>query len=172
MSAPWWKDPNAPAQMTRANGAPAPLLLPANKADVLREMEALIPAYTFDWTNRSAVDPGTAFAKLYAEITAPIRSRLNRLPEKMMVEYLRTAGIQPGPAQPGSAQLSFELSTAATNAVVIPQGFQVGAQAADGSGDLVIFETDYSFTAVPFTIGDLFVQKGTVFSPIDSKAPS
>ncbi len=172
MSAPWWKVPHAPAQITRANGVPTPLLLPANKADVLREMEALIPAYTFDWTSRSAVDPGTAFTKLYAEITAPIRSRLNRLPEKMMVEYLRTAGIQPGPAQPGTAQLSFELSTAATNTVVIPQGFQVGAQAADGSGNLVIFETDYSFTAVPFTIGDLFVQKGTVFSPIDSKAPS
>jgi predicted phage baseplate assembly protein len=169
MSLPWWKGPGAdPIVSTSAAGAPQ--LLPERKAAIGKEIESLIRGYTPEWTNRGSRDAGAAFATLYAELTAPIRTRLNRLPEKMLVEYLDAAGIDTDPPMPATALLTFELAPAATGTVVIPEGFQVGAKAAGGVEGIVIFETDHTIIAVPLTIADLFLQKGTIFSPISLKS--
>jgi predicted phage baseplate assembly protein len=96
-----------------------------------------------------------------------VLQRLNRLPEKALVEFLRTAGIMLLPARPARAMLSFTASPSAPQSVLVPDGFQVSAPAADGTDGEVIFETVRTLFVVPGEIRAAFVQDGNLFHEVD-----
>jgi len=153
---------NAPADSTAAQ----PVLLPAEARRIREDIRRRRPHYTPEWSDPADVDAGGALAQLFAELMVPVRRRLNRLPEKSLVDFLRVAGIEPHPAQPAHAMVEFAMAPSATESTVVPRGFQLGATAADGSSDLVVFETQDDMVATPAVIEALSIQAGSAISDV------
>jgi predicted phage baseplate assembly protein len=117
-----------------------PELLDATPEAAREAVRARIAGYTPDWTNPDRQDAGVALVRLFGTQLEPVLSRANRLPEKLLVEQLRLAGVGPLPATPAAAMLQFTVRPPDTRSVLVPAGFQVGAPPV-GGGDQVIFET-------------------------------
>jgi predicted phage baseplate assembly protein len=96
----------------------------------------------------------------------PVLQRVNRLPEKLFVEFLRIANVQPAAPTPAAVLLRFEVSDAAPGSVVVPKGFQVAGRPT-GGGDLVIFETSRTFRATPAALKEIHVEAARQFLQID-----
>ena len=98
----WWgpeADPRAsPASRTAGAAGIEPELLPASKEAVRAAVAARIAGFTSDWTNPAPDDSGVALVRLFGIQMEPLLSRVNRLPEKALVEHLRIAGVTPLPA--------------------------------------------------------------------------
>lgn len=167
MSLPWWGKERATETVSTIVGGPlgrCPRLTDETAGRVKNEMHGRRPTFTPLWAgppDSRNVDAGDALVQLFSELSAPVLRRLNRLPDKSLIEYLRLAGIIPSPALPAEAIVRFTVSPAARRSVLVPKGFQVGARAADGSGDLVVFETQASLYATSAQIKEVYVQEGS-----------
>ena len=133
---------------------------------VFAALNARIPAYTPEWTNRRPTDAGIALAHLFSEQMEPVLQRLNQLPENCFIEFLKSSGIQPLPGTPAEALLQFSVSSSATQAVYLPAGFQVGASGASG---MVIFETSADLYAMPGTVQEIYTFADGVYRSVDPK---
>lgn len=156
MNAPWWDRaaPQAPAAFG-ADGV-RPQLHAATRKASAGALKERIPAYTPEWTRRDAGDAGMALVRLFSEQMEPVLQRLNRLPEKALVEFLTLAGVTPLTASPARALLQFEAADNAPQSVLVPEGFQCSARS---QGELVIFETERTLYAAPGKIAQLQVQE-------------
>src|SRR5205814_2192711 len=83
-----------------------PELVDATRERVRAEIGARVPAYTPDWTNQDRTDAGVALVRLFGSQAEPVLRRLNRLPEKLLVEHLGIAGA--APATGSGDQVVFE----------------------------------------------------------------
>jgi predicted phage baseplate assembly protein len=159
-----------------------PQLLPASKEAVRAALQARISGFTPDWTNPAPDDSGVALVRLFGIQMEPLLGRVDRLPEKALVEYMRIAGVTPLPATAAQALLTFTVAPAAGGSVVVPAGFQAGASPAAAPagpagaggnapappfGGQVIFETERAVTATPATISALAVAVAGVVSAVD-----
>ena len=125
------------------------------------------PDFTPDWTNPAPDDSGVALVRLFGIQMEPLLSRVNRLPEKALVEHLRIAGVTPLPATAAEALLTFTIAPAAGASVLVPAGFQAGASPATGNGGQVIFETERAVVATPATVAAIAVTVAGVVSAVD-----
>lgn len=144
MSAPWWSQQGAAQPAALAADGVRPQLLADSARAVADVLQARIPAYTPEWTRRHGIDAGLALLRLFGEQMAPVLQRLNRLPDKALVELLNVAGVTPLPATPARVLLQFEVADNAPRSVQVPAGFQCSARA---NGELVVFETERSLYA-------------------------
>jgi len=177
MSRPWWTEEAAmDAMAVMVEGLYAsqkqPQLHPPGRQTIINEIRDHISAFTPEWSNLIANDAGVALVKLFGEQAEPIVKRLNQLPEKAYVEFLRLAGIQPIPARPAKALLRFEISDAAPNSVLIGRGFQIGAQPVDGADELVVFETESNLHATSATIAEAYTEANGLFHELDVSGES
>jgi hypothetical protein len=147
-----------------------PQLLEAQRTPAMRELLTRAAAYTPEWSNQTTVDAGFAFARLFVELREPVAQKLNRLPEKVFVEFLRAAGISILPQQPARAMLTFAVDEDAPGPITLPQGFQVSVAAADGSSEPVTFETERTLSAAPLTLVAAFRQAAALPEEIDLTA--
>jgi predicted phage baseplate assembly protein len=162
VSAAWWGREATPAdepRIARGPRGPIPDLLPADVSRLRGAVRARIPAFTPEWTRVQRDDPGHALISLYGFEADPVLRRVNRLPEKLLVEYLRSAGVSPLAATPAETLLQFTVAEAADRAPAIPAESQYGAAPATGQGDPVIFETLAELVATSATLAELFVQE-------------
>jgi predicted phage baseplate assembly protein len=162
----WGDIPDTVFVPGRGTNPPRPRLLPVTRDTVVRDVSGRIKSFTPEWTNHRPTDPGTALTRLFAEQMEAVLARADRLPEKVLVEFLGDAGIESGPALSAEALLAFTVSTGARESVLVPQGFQVGAPPAGGDGDLVIFETTRTLFAAPAMLTELHVQENGVIRRI------
>ncbi len=144
-----------------------PLLLKGGRLFIRKDVAARVPKFTPEWTNVREGDAGFALLKLHSELAEPLVQRLNRLPEKTLIEYLRAASVSPTSARPARATLVFTVSDAAPKSVLVPEGFQVSASGADEYGTTIIFETERTLYAAPGGIELSFVQEGSHFFEVD-----
>ncbi len=168
----WWgKEAESRGQPALADGpglaGSQPELLPASKEAVRAAVQARIAGFTPDWTNPAPDDSGVALVRLFGIQMEPLLSRVNRLPEKALVEYLRIAGVTPLPATAAEALLTFTIAPAAGASVLVPAGFQAGASAAAGNSGQVIFETERAVMATPATVAAVAVAVEGVVSAVD-----
>src|SRR6266404_3367806 len=169
MSAVWWGRESSAALRTPQppRRAGTPLLMPADRASLLTELDGRAGAFTPEWTNRNpAEDAGAALRQLFGEQMEPVVQRFDRWPDKAFTEYLNIAGISPLPGVPAEALLEFEVADDAPQSVLIVPGFQVGARPPGASG-LVVFETDRTLYAAPGQIGEAFATSGRTFDEVD-----
>ena len=141
----WWGRETGGRGTARTVPGPGPSGVQPELVDATREaarkaVRDRIAGYTPDWTNPDQQDAGVALVKLFGTQIEPVLSRANRLPEKLLVEQLRLAGVGPLSATPAAALLQFTVTPPDTRSVLVPAGFQVGAPSAGGGGQ-VIFET-------------------------------
>jgi predicted phage baseplate assembly protein len=155
MSAPWWNRGSTQAQAAFAADGVRPQLQAAARQVVADALKQHIPAYTPEWTRRDVGDAGMALVRLFSEQMEPVLQRLNRLPEKALVEFLTIAGVAPLPASAARALLEFEVAATAPQSVQVPDHFQCSARS---QGELVIFETERALYAAPGEIAQLQIQ--------------
>src|SRR2546426_12828935 len=89
------------------------------------EARRLIVRSCPQWTDLSPSDPGMVILELFAHLTETMIYRLNRLPEKAYVEFLRLMGVKLNSSVAASVTLRFTLSRAQNKPLDIPKGVRV-----------------------------------------------
>lgn len=169
MSAPWWTreaQPAKPLLRLLGNETPEPMLVSEDADEIEAGLFARAPHFTPEWKSRRADDAGTALARVQSGMQAPIHERANRVPAKAFVEYLRAANVEGAPATAAQAVVEFTLSDAASRPVLISRGFQLGAPATDGSGEMVTFETAQDLIAAPLKLKEILTRRDSRYSPV------
>jgi hypothetical protein len=77
------------------------------------------------WTDLSPGDPGIVLLELFAFLTETMIYRLNRLPEKAYIEFLRLMGVRLQPPAAAGAVLRFTRSRPGSEVFEIPRGTRV-----------------------------------------------
>jgi uncharacterized phage protein gp47/JayE len=129
----------------------APNLDDRTFAQIVSEAKTLIPRYAPEWTDHNESDPGITMVQLFAWMTEMLLYRVNRIPERNYIEFLRLLGVELLPARPARAELTFTLSRTDVDVVMIPRGTQVAAASDAGSAPL-LFETDETLVALGATL--------------------
>src|SRR5271166_1455615 len=137
-----------------------------------------IPGYTPEWTDFNDSDPGITLVQLFAWLEEMILYRLNKVPDKNFVEFLKLIGIELNPPTPATGELTFHLSSPGptsppgsppnTDALValVPQGTEVSTTQPDADGP-IIFETDLPISVVGATLQALQSFDGALFKLVD-----
>lgn len=177
MIAPWWGREATPSPR-RVHLVPAdrpartqPELLPSPRTVAIAEIRSRFGGYTPEWRSHRPDDAGEALLRVFGELREATVMRLDRLPQKLLVEYLRAAGVQPLPPTAAEAMLEFAASPTADASKLVARGFQVSAQPASGQGDPVVFETDRDLFVAPATIAQLFGQEPGLFRNLGAPSP-
>lgn len=128
-----------------------PLLAPnldnRDFAKIVAEAKALIPRYAPEWTDHNESDPGITLIELFAWMTEMMIFRLNQVPERNYIEFLKLLGIELVPAHPAKAELTFKLSLPDLDIVPVPKGTQVAVSDSEGD-EVLVFETDETLLAL------------------------
>jgi len=98
------------------------------------------------WTDLSPSDPGIVLLELFAHLTETMIYRLNRLPEKAFIEFLRLIGVHTHPPAAASVTLRFSRSQASDRPIEIPRGTRATIKRAEGSGEPPVFTTARTVT--------------------------
>jgi predicted phage baseplate assembly protein len=129
----------------------APNLDDRNFAQLVAEAKTLIPRYAPEWTDHNESDPGITLVQLFAWMTDLLLYRVNQIPERNYIEFLRLLGIELEPAHPAKVELTFKLARNDLEYAVVPVGTQVVAGDSGGGGAAnapLVFETDESLIAL------------------------
>lgn len=166
----WWGREATAGDVPTLAGNGTPILYAGDHRTVAAAVRARVATFTPTWIRR-ADDAGEALVRLFSEQVETILERLERWPDKALVEFLITAGIAQRPSTPAIAIVNFTVAASAGQSVLIPAGTQIGAQPV-GGGDLVIFETDNDVVATPAAIAALLVEERGRFTGVSIDAPS
>ncbi len=94
------------------------------------------------WTDFSPGDPGVTLLELFAFLTETLIYRLNRVPEKAYVEFLRLLGVRLAPPSSAAATLVFSRARAGDRPLVIPRGTRVTVSRTGAGAEPPVFTTD------------------------------
>src|ERR1700741_894134 len=132
--------------------------------DLFAEAKLRIPRYNPGWTDFNESDPGITLVELFAWFTELMLVQFNQIPALNYIKFLQLMGLELEPAQPATAQLTFN-ATPGTAITSVPQYTQIVAQPANG-GDPLIFETDAGVDVIPVPLTDLQIFDGSAFSVV------
>ncbi len=141
----------------------APVLDDRNFAQIVAEAKTLIPRYTPEWTDFNESDPGITLLQLFGWMTDMLLYRVNRVPDRNYIEFLRLLGIELEPAHPASVELTFTLARKDLDVVMVPKGTQVAAAASGGDAP-TIFETNETLIALGAKLAAIQSFDGFAFS--------
>ena len=119
----------------------APNLDDRDFQQLLAEAVSVIRKYSPQWTDLSQGDPGMILLEAFAHLTEVMIYRLNRLPQKAYVEFLRLIGVKLYPPSAAMASLRFSLSRPQDDPVEIPRGARVTIGRASGGNEAPVFVT-------------------------------
>src|SRR5208282_468629 len=108
---------------------------------LLQEAMERIKVSSPGWTDFTPSNPGTALLEVFAFLTETMIYRLNRLPEKAYIEFLRLIGVKLQPPGAASVNLVFSLGRAADRPLEIPRGVRVTVSRATGGSEPQVFVT-------------------------------
>src|SRR5215831_15970713 len=77
--------------------------------DLVQDMLARIPAHTPEWTNPRLGDPGRTLIELFAWLTDTLLYRVNLIPERQRLAFLRLLGEQMRSAIPATGLIVVSL---------------------------------------------------------------
>jgi hypothetical protein len=119
--------------------------------ELVQEMVARIPAHTPEWTNPQEGDPGHTIIDLFAWLADTLLYRVNLIPERQRLEFLRLLNRPVRPALSASGLVALEpAKDKPVQAVTVPRYTAVSGPA--------VFETDDEITVFPLT-GKVFVKR-------------
>ena len=114
-------------------------------AEAIQQIRRTCP----EWTDLSAHDPGIVLAEVFAYLTDLMIYRLNRLPEKAYVEFLKLMGLRLYPPSAARAELEFTLEKPRSTVVEIPELTRVTVGRASGSRAPPMFVTTHKVHIAP-----------------------
>jgi predicted phage baseplate assembly protein len=161
----WWERARSPGQVAVIeNGDPR--LIPGGRSRLIGDLRQRTLQFVPEWQPAGEQDAGDALVKLFGVQADPIMSRIERLDEKYVVEFLSIAGLSLAPARPATTLVAFTAATAAPAPVIVPQGFPLSSAAGDGSPDDVIWETERAVAVMPGELAEILVFDGEILRPI------
>jgi hypothetical protein len=113
-----------------------------NFDQLLQEAKERIARSCPTWTDLSPGDPGTTLLELFAFLTETMIYRLNRIPEKAYIQFLRLIGVKLQPPGAAGVNLVFTLSRPAERPVEIPRGTRVTTARSSAGAEPPVFITD------------------------------
>lgn len=120
---------------------PSPNLDDRSFQELVEQARNRIAATCPEWTDLSPHDPGIVLLEVFAHLTETMLYRLNRLPEKAYVEFLRLIGVRLQPPAAASVTLRFSVSRPAEAPVLIPRGTRVTVARAASTAEPIVFHT-------------------------------
>jgi len=118
----------------------APNLDDRSFEQLLLEAKARIHQVCPQW-ELSESDPATVLLQAFAHLTEVMNYRLNRVPEKVYIEFLNLLGLRLQPPTAASVELTFSRSRAAETPVEIPRGSRVAVTKPTGNENPPSFVT-------------------------------
>src|SRR5436305_9084036 len=98
---------------------PVPILDDRSYQQLRDELVRRIPAYTPEWTDYNASDPGITLIELFAFLGENLLFRFNQIPESTQLQFLRLLDV---PLRPASVATGFgTFTTTKTPGVLVPQ---------------------------------------------------
>lgn len=136
-----------------------------------KKIEALlrnkIPIHAPEWTDHNESDPGITLIQLFAYLAEQIGYRLNRVPEKNYIEFLKLIGIRLRPAASAVTAMNFILTRPETAPPsLIPAATRIKAKSEDSEPP--VFETDVPLDVVPAQLAALVTTRSNVLTQINS----
>ncbi|HEY6292468.1 MAG TPA: baseplate J/gp47 family protein [Terriglobia bacterium] len=119
----------------------SPNLDDRNFDQLLQEATERIRRSCPEWTDLTPGDPGMALVEVFAFLTETMIYRLNRLPEKAYIEFLRLIGVKLQPPSAATVSLLFSLSRASDKPVEIPRGTRVTVSRSTSGTEPPVFVT-------------------------------
>ena len=120
---------------------PVPNLDDRRFSDLMAEALTRIKAVCPEWTDLGPSDPGVALLEAFASLTEILLYRVNRIPEKATLEFLRLMGVTLTPPSAASTRLTFSIPAPRDTDTVIPAGTRVSAARGAGSAEPPVFVT-------------------------------
>ncbi len=125
---------------------PAPNLDDRDFNQLMEQARATLVKTCPEWTDLSPSDPGMALLEAFAFLTDTMIYRLNRLPEKAYIEFLRLLGLRLAPPAAATVTLVFTRGQATEQPVEIPKGTRVTTSRIQGSSEPPVFITARAVT--------------------------
>jgi hypothetical protein len=117
-------------------------------AQLVEDARRLIVQHCPDWTDLTPGDPGMTLLEAFAYLTETMIYRLNRLPDKAHIEFLRLIGVRLQPPAAAAGILRLRLSRPHQYPVQVPRGTRVTTGRSDG-GEPPVFTTVEAVTLAP-----------------------
>lgn len=90
-----------------------------------------------EWTDHNVSDPGVTLIETFAHMVDQLVYRLNRVPEKNHLAFLELLGVRLFPPAAARAEVTFWLSAAQDETVLLPQGTEVATAHAEEDHEIV-----------------------------------
>ncbi len=115
--------------------------------DLLKDAKKRLHQQCADWSGSDPSDPGVILLELFSYLTEEMLYRLNKLPEKSYVEFLKLLGVEQRPPVAASVDLQFSLKEPAEKELFIPR--HTAVTIANPSMEAPIFMTIESASIKP-----------------------
>ncbi|HEX5495649.1 MAG TPA: putative baseplate assembly protein [Mycobacteriales bacterium] len=133
---------------------PAPNLDDRRFQQLVDEAKRYVQQRCPEWTDHNVSDPGVTLIEVFAHMVDQLVYRLNRVPERNFLAFLDLLGVRLFPPRTASADITFRLSAAQPQTVLLPAGTEV-ATARTGAEEAVVFGTVEDLPVVPCALDRL-----------------
>lgn len=127
---------------------PSPDLDDRRFQDLVDDAKRFIQRRCPEWTDHNVSDPGVALIEAFAQMVDQLSYRLNRVPEKIHLEFLDLLGVRLRAPQAARTELTFRLSAPQEADVTVPVRTEV-ATPRTGSAPAQVFTVGRRLDIVP-----------------------
>ncbi|TDD52758.1 putative baseplate assembly protein [Saccharopolyspora elongata] len=127
---------------------PLPNLDDRRFQELVDEAKRYVQQRAPEWTDHNVSDPGVTLIETFAHMVDQLIYRLNRVPEKNYLAFLDLLGVRLFPPAAARADVTFWLSAAQPETVLLPLGTEV-ATARSETEEAVVFATTDELPIVP-----------------------
>ncbi len=134
--------------------------------DLLEEARLRIARYCPEWTDFNDSDPGMAIVQLFAWLSELMIYKMNKVPERNYLAFLKLLNLERRPAVPARAQLVFSLVANVARPTVVPIPSQSKFIVSGADGQSLVFETTRAIDVVPYPLNNVQVYDGSNFTDV------
>jgi len=125
---------------------PTPHLDDRTFQGLVDEAKRMVQQRCPEWTDHNVSDPGVTLIETFAYMVDQLIWRLNRVPDKTYVKFLELLGMSLRPPSAARTEVTFWLSAALDEEVLVPAGVQVSTPRTEVEG--IVFTTTEARTIV------------------------
>ncbi|MCK6067925.1 MULTISPECIES: putative baseplate assembly protein [Microbacterium] len=121
---------------------PAPRLDDRRFQDLVDDAKRFIAVSCPEWTDHNVSDPGVTLLEAFAQMVDELLYRLNRVPDRLYVEFLNLLGVSPHPPAAATTDIVFWLTAPRPHDVTIPGGTEAATRRTEDRPAVVFTTTD------------------------------
>ncbi len=130
---------------------PAPRLDDRRFQDLVDDAKRLVQDRCPEWSDHNVSDPGVTLIEAFAQMVDQLIYRLNRVPDRHHVEFLRLLGLDLRPPSAARGEVTFWLSAPQPQPVLVRAGTEVATPRTDVE-EATVFSTTEDLSVVPCSV--------------------